>query len=300
MVKLFGDNERFIKELFTPGSEFEYNNEFYQIIYSDKPTCPHGEPKTDIYAKCKNLKDYSIKEFKISLKSENADFLENKISAERAEQLLGDDWQHIIYNSLLKIKSNFKKKKLIYKKRDWPTRKGSITLGWKFEFVNKESGLLSEQLNLSTKQLIDIYAGSNLNRQKKDAYIKDQIVKNSGIANYIIEYTPDGNESLQDIINMILPIKTYIAKNNKIFFACKALNYRTFKNKYDGNRPLAVYIDWNIKNEKLYPEYVFNEPLMKRGNYVAENLIQSLKQLNIKTTEDINSSNVCSLKYIHK
>lgn len=300
MAKKFGDNEKFVKELFIPGKKFEYDNETYEIICSDKPTCPSGEPKTDIYAKCKNLNNHSIKEFKISLKSENADFLENKITANRAEQLLGEDWKQIIQNSLLKIKDKFQKRYLIYKKRKYPTKEGSITLGWKFEFVNRNSGSLSGQLEVTSKQLMDIYAGTKINKSKKDAYVNGKTIKNSGIANYIINYTPKGKESLQNIINKIEPIESYIMENNKIFFACKALNYRTFKNKYDGNRPLSVYIDWKIKNEKLYPEFIFDEPLLKRGNYAAENLIDSLKKLNIKTTEDINSSNVSSLKYIYK
>lgn len=54
-----------------------------------------GEPKTDIYVLAKDEKDIT-REFKISYKKPNADFLENKTSAERAELLFGSHWKNIV------------------------------------------------------------------------------------------------------------------------------------------------------------------------------------------------------------
>ena len=62
-------------------------------------------------------------------------FFENKISAERAEQILGDDWKLIIENITRQLAKEFESKSLIYKTGHYT---GSITLGWKFEFVNKK------------------------------------------------------------------------------------------------------------------------------------------------------------------
>jgi hypothetical protein len=46
--------------------------------------------------------------------------------------------------------------------------------------------------------------------------------------------------------------------NLTMFFALKALNYGSFENKWDGNRPLAVSIDWSIDiNQQLKSNIVF-------------------------------------------
>ena len=74
---------------------------------------------------------------KFSYKKENADFIENKMSAERAEQLFGEDWIDIIEHSTTAIQDKFYERMLIYKNGFRRTEKGSITLGWKFELLNK-------------------------------------------------------------------------------------------------------------------------------------------------------------------
>ena len=88
----FSKREHAILSLFKKNEQFIYNNKRYTILFSAKPTCPSGEPKTDIYVSA--VADTKEKtEFKISFKKENADFLENKIKAERAEQILGENWK---------------------------------------------------------------------------------------------------------------------------------------------------------------------------------------------------------------
>ena len=76
-----------------------------------------------------------------------------------------------------------------------------------------------------------------------------------------------------------------------IYFACKALNYRTFAKKWDGNRPLSVQVNWSAKQNKLIPELVFDHPLIVKGNEVANRLVHYMKMLNIKNTDDINEDN---------
>lgn len=49
------------------------------------------------------------KEFKISVKQNNADFLENKISLDRAIEILGSDAQSIIERSIAKNKENLRR-----------------------------------------------------------------------------------------------------------------------------------------------------------------------------------------------
>lgn len=284
----FGDAERRILAFMTEGTEFVFQEKEYKVLLSGKPTCYKGEPKTDIYI----LAEYSSDEveIKISYKKENADFIENKMSAERAEQLFGDDWANIIKQSTTSISDRFEERMLIYKNKFKRTEKGAITLGWKFELLNKNSGDLSGKMLLTEEQVIDVYAGSNLSDDKRNAMVAGQVIENSGVANYIL--MDENVHSAQDVIDKMVPIKEYVNMHPDIYFACKALNYRTFAEKWDGDRPLSVQVYWNAEENKLVPELVYDKPLIVKGNEVANRLLQYMKALNIKTTDDIDDDNV--------
>jgi len=144
-------------------------------------------------------------------------------------------------------------------------------------------------MKLDVSQVYDVYAGTNLPDRKRNAYVNGKIVPESGIAEYIL--ITDSVNSAQEIIDKMIPISEYVQMNPNIYFACKALNYRTFAEKYDGNRPLAVQVEWSIKNEKLKSNLVFDHPLEMNGDEMAARLIQCLQYLGIKNTDDINSDN---------
>ncbi len=283
----FGDAERRILALMAEGTEFIFHEKKYVVLLSGKPTCHKGEPKTDIYILAKSISDEV--EIKISYKKENADFIENKMSAERAEQLFGDDWANIIEQSTTSISDRFEERMLIYKNKFKRTEKGAITLGWKFELLNKNSGDLSGKMLLTEEQVIDVYAGSNLSDDKRNAMVAGQVIENSGIANYIL--MDENVHSAQDVIDKMVPIKEYVNMHPDIYFACKALNYRTFAEKWDGDRPLSVQVYWNAEENRLVPELVYDKPLKVKGNEVANRLLQYMKVLNIKTTDDIDDDN---------
>ena len=284
----FGDAERRIKGLMSEGTVFKFQGRQYRIIMSDKPTCSKGEPKTDIYILAENDKSEII-EIKISYKKENADFIENKMSAERAEQLFGSEWEVVIENSTISIKDRFAERMLIYRNRFKRTNKGAITLGWKFELMNKNSGDLSGKIILTEEQVIDVYAGNNLSDDKRNASVCGNIIPDSGVANYIL--MDESVKTAQEVIDKMIPIQEYVRNHPEIYFACKALNYRTFEEKWDGNRPLSVLVDWSAENGKLVPELVFDRPLQVKGNEVAERLIMYMNKLHIKNTDDINDNN---------
>jgi hypothetical protein len=284
----FGDAERRIKGLMSEGTVFKFQGRQYRIIMSDKPTCSKGEPKTDIYILAENDKSEII-EIKISYKKENADFIENKMSAERAEQLFGSEWEVVIENSTTAIKDRFAERMLIYRNRFKRTNKGAITLGWKFELMNKNSGDLSGKMILTEEQVIDVYAGNNLSDDKRNASVCGNIIPDSGVANYIL--IDESVKTAQEVIDKMIPIQEYVRNHPEIFFACKALNYRTFEEKWDGNRPLSVQVDWSAEDGKLVPELVFDRPLQVKGNEVAERLIMYMNKLHIKNTDDINDNN---------
>ena len=151
----FSNTERYIKNFFKKDETFILDNTIYKVILSGKPTCSYGEPKTDIFILAADVTNNSKQiQIKISFKKSNADFLENKISAERAQQILGPNWSNIIKQSTLKLKDKFCNRKLIFKEQEGRTRAGSITLGWKFELVNKNNGELSGKLSLTSKELL--------------------------------------------------------------------------------------------------------------------------------------------------
>lgn len=283
----FGDAERRILAFMTEGTEFVFQDKKYKVILSGKPTCHKGEPKTDIYILAESEHDKT--EIKISYKKENADFIENKMSAERAEQLFGTDWEGIIEQSTTAIRDRFEERMLIYKNKYKRTEKGAITLGWKFELLNKNSGDLSGKMLLTEEQVIDVYAGSNLSEDKRNAMVCGQVIEDSGIANYIL--MDENVHSAQDVIDKMIPITEYVKLHPDIYFACKALNYRTFAEKWDGDRPLSVQVFWDAEENKLVPKLVYDKPLTVKGNEVAGRLLQYMKLLNIKTTDDIDDDN---------
>ena len=248
----FGEAERRILRFMSEGITFTFEQKEYIVVLSGKPTCQKGEPKTDIYILAKSNEDYA--EIKISYKKENADFIENKMTAERAEQLFGEDWIGIIEKSTTAIQDKFYKRMLIYKNGFKKTEKGSITLGWKFELLNKSGGDLSGKMLLTDEQVIDVYAGSNLSLDKRNASVCKQVIRNSGVANYIL--MDENVYSAQDVIDKMIPIKKYVMVHPDIYFACKALNYRTFAGKWDGNRPLSVQVNWDVIDNRLVPELV--------------------------------------------
>ena len=290
MAKVFGDNEHRILGYFDEGTRFNMGNQEYEVVLSGKPTCYSGEPKTDIYILAESLDGQRV-EIKISFKQSNADFLENKTNAERAEQLFGYNWQSIITDSTQRISDEFYKRPLIYKNSFGRTQAGSITLGWKFEILNVESGALSSELALSFSQLVDVYSGSNLSADKRNASVHGRTITDCGIANYIV-FEDEYLGSAQDVIDALITIDNYVRNNSEVYFACKALNYRTYARKYDGNRPLAVMVRWFVRNGKLAYNLVFDEPLLNGGDDAFDALSEALYQIGAQTVDDLDEDNV--------
>ena len=299
MAKTFGSDERRILGFFTPGTVFSEDGLEYSVCESGKPTCGKGEPKTDIYVAAIETRSNTSREYKISYKKANADFLENKITAERAGNLLGKDWSTIIFNATKSIEESFKRKPLIYKTSFRNTQAGSFTLGWKFELTNKMNGALSNKINVSAQQAIDIYSGNSLPDDKRNAYVNGRIVGNSGVAEYLLIADPGDVKSINDIVSNTVLIRNSFATLPPVYFACKALNYRSIRQKHDGNRSLCVFVNWFIDNNKLRSSLVFDNPLTVCGDEVKNSLVNCLRQLGIKTTEDISANNVYDPSIIH-
>lgn len=289
----FGETERTIKDLFAEGVKFDYEGVNYTVIACGKPAPSKGECKTDVYVLAQDT-NANEKEFKISVKQDNADFLENKISLERAIEILGEEAQNIIKSSITEIRETFENDYLVYFNPHKRTEALCLKMGWKFEFINKLGGEKCGVIELTDQQKNDIYAGTNLDSSKKNCIVNGKIIPNSGVANYIINAS-NSNEDLNYYLERMEPIEDF-AKKQEIYFACKALNYRCSKDKWDGNRPLAVYVDWTLDdNNKLKGELVFESPLSVRGDVIGENIRNLLSELSI------NKDNFTELKkHLHE
>lgn len=294
MSKTFSMHERKIADTLKLGTTFKYRNSTYTVTNVAKPQVKSGECKTDIYLEAQSIdKDKVV--FKISYKQENAEFIENKIKSDRALAILGENWQSIIITGTSKIKDEFENRHLIIKKG---SRNGSITLGWKFELLDVKSGKLSAKLDLTEEQVKNVYSGENLPEDKKNAIVNDKVIENSGVANFMLR--TDSLDDPQLIIDSLQTIDDYVKEHPDVYFACKALNYRSFKNKWDGDRPLAVQIEWKNQNNLLTPTFSYDTPLLRKGNEIANILINTLNELNIKNTDDINEINISNANIINE
>ncbi len=288
-----GDTERFIVDLFKKAGEFTFEKSDYGILEIGKPRPNKGECKTDVYILVFDLRSCLTREIKISIKQNNADFLENKMSMERATELFGDDTKEILTISIKSVEKSFYNDFLVCFSGYGNTEAKSIKIGWKFEFINKHGGGKSGEILLTDDQKIDVYSGSNLNNDKKDAKVNGTKINDSGIANYILE-VPDTKQSLDYYLNNLIPIEEF-AIRQKIYFVCKAINYRSQCDKWDSNRPLSVFINWRIVDGVLKAELVFDKPLEKKANEIGDNIRNILNALKI------NSNNFEELnKYLDK
>lgn len=300
-MKEFVKAEKLIRQYLKEGTGFKYEGIDYVIKFSGKPRPKKGkgEPKTDIYVYAVSTDGKYEKEFKISYKKLNAEFLENKMKKYRAEQIFGSDWQSVITNSIEKIEDKFKKRTLLYLNSYKQTRAGSMTLGWKFELFNKQQGELSGLMeNLTEEQVYEIYAGEKLEERKRDSKVKGEIIPKSGVADYIL-FT-DKVDSAQDIIDKSVRIKEYVKDNPDIYFGCKALNYNSKKKKIEGNRDLVVQVDWFVEKEKLEAKLEFEKPLLCSGKDMKMKAEQCLKDMKKKDATQITEEEISGISIYKK
>lgn len=284
----FIEAEEVVRKFFPKGTTFDYEGEEYMVVDSGKPLPQKGkgEPKTDIYV-CAQSEGIT-KEFKISYKKKNADFLENKMKSDRAEQIFGANWKEIIEENTKRISDRFEETPVLFLDQRKKTEPGSMTLGWRFELFNKLQGGLSGKMeNMTRDQVYEVYAGKKLEERKRNAKVNGKVIPNSGTADYIL--VTDEVESAQDIINRMQPIGEYIDENPDIYFGCKALNYRSKKKKMEGNRALSVQVDWHVEDEKLSIDIEYEKPLMRDGKQMRAAVQTCLKLLQKKDATEFDS-----------
>lgn len=292
MRKAYRDLEDYIVDLFNnTDGVVHWNNKIYNRIVACKPYPQKGggECKTDVYVLLNNINEGTVAEIKISVKKDDAEFLANKLTAPVAEDLLGSNWKQILTESIDLIKERFisKKNDLAFLKPNSGEIDANFTLGWKLEVTNKER-TLSSPLKLTNNEIVKIiFKGENQTLEKKDAFIfSNTIQKNSGIAEYLINGNIDKYSNAQDVIDDLINLDTYDAGD--IYLVFTANNFRYKANKADGARTLAIAVKWSVKNNRLSPEIIFDEPLIYQGERDMMPLIkQCLIQLKINDFSDI-------------
>lgn len=249
--------------LFKKGTTFTWDGVQYKVLKSDKPQSQSkGEPKTDVFVEFENNNTNEVKQLKISCKLEGTnEFQENKIKAERAEQIFGKDWANVIIDASLSIKEKFEHTQVYFPKGVGRTKETQYTNGWKVEIASKQREL-SVPLPLSDDEIRNyIYKGTTLDDKKKDSKVKGVIVKDSGIAEYMLVSAIEELNSIDSVLQKIIPIDDYPIQQHYIIFTGN--NFRVLEKKWDGNRALGVQVKWvaDLDEGKMVSEIIYDHPL---------------------------------------
>lgn len=276
-------SEMLILEKFSIGQSFSYKNQTHTIINSGKPRPTSGECKTDLYIQSIDEQDV-LHELKISIKKDNYEFIENKPDKQRILDIFGKDGITILTNAIKAIEPKFHALKIVkHKKSD---NSFTCTLGWKIEIFKNTSGKLAVDLNLTNEQKKHVLCGTNLKEEKKNSLVNGNVIANSGVANIFLEIpasiTQIKTKNIQYFANKFQTFDELINDENfKINARFTALNYRSNKDKWDGNRPLAVRINWKVMNQKLQGILVLDDPFGLNGDAVGKNFQSIIEDLNI-------------------
>lgn len=281
MKKNYRKLEDSVISLFPINKKITWKGQQYTVLNSDKPTSTSkGEPKTDVYLKLQDNTTKETIELKISCKLEGSnEFQENKIKASRAKQIWGDNWRDILQNSALSIKEKFENTETYFPRGFGRTKETQYTNGWKVEIASKPREL-AVKLELTDKDIRDkIYKGTTLDETKKNCLVNGVVIKNSGVAEYMLVTTLQEINSINkasDILNLLIPIDNYTILPHYIIFTGN--NYRVLKNKHDGNRPLGVQVIWTANKDKNILEKCLKFDCPLDDNFSAKQIASRTKQ----------------------
>lgn len=282
--------EKHIINLFKIEDEYFFKEKLYKvkIVGKPRPNQGGGECKTDIYVLGEN--DVGEEnELKISVKSKlTNEFQANKLTPKIAEDLFGLEWSNIITQATRTISERFENTPLIYIDKKGNTHSNSVTMGWKLEIASKPRAL-SVPLPLSSSEIKNvIYKGINSEDKKRNAVVNGDIIFNSGIAEYISYCSFEDLTNTTDVIESLIPIDQMNIEENCTYLIFTANNWRTEVDKTDGKRYLAVSVKWSLKDGKLIPEYIYDNPLSTTGFANKTHLIELFNLLEINHPNQLN------------
>lgn len=271
------ENEKRIIKLFKPGTKLLWHGKEVIVLECAKPVVSSGsgECKTDVWV-CLNNGDT----IKISVKKEDANYLENRISYERAIELFGQVFTTSVCPDMfqLLIKDDLK---LIENNATWRKHTGKylkFTLGYHANITNQKNGKKTNKsffIPLDHETKVEILSGKKLPPNKKDCLINGRIVKDSGVAEYYLEKNVTDDTTGQEILDSLVPIEIQ-ADVMDFYVTFKAVNafYDKEKNllKWDGDRPLAFYTAWthDLKKATLRKSRILKVKANERGKVLKK------------------------------
>lgn len=247
--------EDHINSLFPVGEEFDIDGEIWTVITSGKPKIGvaksgAGEGKTDVYVLAENAAGEE-KEIKISVKKNNAEFVENKISAERAKSVFGDDWQEKLKPQMDKLTEYLRTDERY--RPDSVNSKGEKTLrlGYRLDIMKRKSGTLSVKADFDRDTVREVWSGENLSGDKKDSYVNGVKIADSGVANNIVVGDVDDYPDAQSVVDSMMTIDEYLDEgNDELWMSIKAVNLRD-NGKYESGRFLAISYQYRVEDGEL-------------------------------------------------
>jgi hypothetical protein len=278
---LSGEKEDQILKLFPEGDIIEFKGRSHVILESDKPFSQNskGEPKTDIYIKLKDRMSGEVEEVKLTYKSSNYQFLENKMSGSRFFAIFSEEEQKEILTLL--PQNDRVNREFEIETSALLNPESKLTLGYRLDIMSSDAaGYMA--MDVSRETMSEIIAGNKLDDEKKHGVVNGEIVQNSGVANYILigEDFSDANEVLSKMVS----VSDYVDKdeNRLIALAPKAVNMIPSRAKafggdkvkpWDGNRPLAVSMTWVREGDKLVAKPEVNTLFNKWAHQVGDALL---------------------------
>ena len=284
--------ENSVLALFKEGEIVSFEGRPYLIKSADKPFAQDnkGEPKTDVYVLLEDRMSGESKEIKISYKSANYQFLENKMSAARFFSIFNKEEQKEII-SLLPQNERVNREFEI-STTDLLNEESRLTLGYRLDIMSSDaSGYMP--ITVSEETMEEILSGGKLEESKRDGLIHGEKIENSGVANYIL--VGDSFDTAEDALSKIIPIKDYVKDEEKriIALAPKAVNMIPHRAKHfggdkakpwDGNRPLAISLSWTRDGDKLVgkPETktMFKKWAHAVGDELLEKVVDAVAEIN--------------------
>lgn len=277
--------ENHINSLFPVGESFIHDGERWSVSLSGKPKVASlkekrygGEGKTDVYILAVN--DAGIpSEIKISVKKANADFVENKISAVRAQNLFGDKWEEILEPFL----NDFADR--LMNEDDYNpievNRKGerTIRIGYRLDIMMRKSGNLCVRGNFSRDTVREVWSGENLEPNKRDSYVQGTRIADSGIANNILVGDIKDYPDAQSVIDNMQSIDDYLdSGHGDLWLTIRAVNLRDV-GKFDKARPLAIKYQYWIEDGVIIYSVDHSDPLIVNSTQHRDTIPVEVEEL---------------------
>ena len=232
------------ENLFPKGSRFSWRGKDFVVENSGKPSAVGGgEAKTDVYIAVRDEDSGEVSEFKLSLKQDDADFIENKPSPDRLRAVYGENMESKMKKSLdnlfLRLQETGAAEKTL------KPEKGQKTLGCRFDVVRKPR-TLSTPLDLSEDEEFELYSGEKLPDSKLNSSIDGVVVPGCGAASHMLEGRREDYSTPQSVLDAAVPIREYVKNPDRpklygIFGAINAFNVDN-KLKFEGRRALAATV----------------------------------------------------------